>query len=182
MKAYRNTVVLILMLTSLVYARKRDPLTAAETDQLREVAMEPQKRLKLYIKFTEARLEAIDQIRGDAKEAQGRGRKIHDLLEDFTSLIDEINDNLDTYAGRPLNKDDAKDFRKGLKEVITAEDRFRARLRTLRHDVEVDPQTKAESTDFRFVLADAEEALKSSIDMAREYSQEKSEEKPVDKK
>jgi hypothetical protein len=179
----QKLVVLALLLTSVAFARKRDPLTNAETDQLRQVALEPEKRLKLYIKFTEARLDAIDQVRGDAKEVQGRGGKIHDLLEDFTSLIDEINDNLDQYeGGRNVDKDTVKGYRKGLKELISAEERFRARLRTLRHDIEVDPQTKAESREYTFALQDAEEALKSSSDIAKEYSQEKSEEKPVDKK
>jgi uncharacterized protein YukE len=174
--------VLILLATVAGFARKRDPLTDAETDQLREVALEPEKRLKLYVKFTEARLDAIDQARSDAKQAAGRAQKIHDLLEDFTSLIDEINDNLDQYEGHTLDKDQVKQFHKGLKEVVIAEDRFRARLRTLRHDIETDPQTKTESKDYFLALQDAEDALKSSSEMAKEYSNEKNEEKPQDKK
>jgi hypothetical protein len=97
------------------------------------------------------------------------------LLEDFTALIDEINDNLDQYAGRPLNKDDEKDFHKGLKDVMTAEQRFRARLRTLRHEIETDPQTRTESKNYAFVLQDAEDALKSSLAIAQEYSKDKDE-------
>jgi hypothetical protein len=182
MKPHKTILLLFLVLTTFAYARRRDPLTEAESDQLRQVALEPEKRLKLYIKFTEARLDGIDQLRGDAKEAPGRGGKIHDLLEDFTTLVDEINDNLDQYQGRPLDKDQAKEYRKGLKEVISAEERFRARLRTLRHDMEVDPQTRTESRDYSFALQDADEALKSSLDTAKEYSQEKGEEKPVEKK
>ncbi|MGE5321219.1 MAG: hypothetical protein ACM3SW_00035 [Actinomycetota bacterium] len=167
----------LLLLSTLAFAQKRDPLTDAEADQLREVAMEPQKRLKLFIKFTEARLDAIDQARSDPAQAQGRGRKIHDLLQDFTSLIDEINDNLDQYEGRLLDKDHTKDFHKGVKEVISAEERFRARLRTLQHQIETDPQTKLESRDYAFTLQDAQDALKASLETAREYSQEKKDEK-----
>ena len=159
-KVRKAVIIAMLLLTVTAFARKRDPLTDAEADQLRQVATEPQKRLKLLIKFTEARLDSIDQLRTDPKQAQGRGEKVHDLLEDFTALIDEINDNLDQYAGRPLNKDDEKDFHKGLKEVIMAEQRFRARLRTLRHEMETDPQTRAESKDYAFVLQDSEDALK----------------------
>jgi hypothetical protein len=167
----------MLLLTTAAFAQKRDPLTDAEADQLRQVAMEPQKRLKLYLKFTEARLDSIDQLRGDPKQADGRGAKIHDLLEDFASLIDEINDNLDQYGDRALNKDDEKDFHKGLKEVITGEQRFRARLRTLRHEMETDPQTRTESKDYAFVLQDAEDALKSSLETAQEYANDKNEDK-----
>jgi hypothetical protein len=179
--AKKLALVVLLLATTLAFARKRDPLTDAEADQLRQVAMEPQKRLQLYIKFTGARLDSIDQARSDPKQAQGRGTTIHDLLEDFTSLVDEINDNLDQYEARPLDKDQTKEFQKGIKEVITAEQRFRARLRTLRHDVDTDPQTRTESRDYVFVLQDAEDALKSSLEMAQDYAKEKDEQKPAGK-
>jgi hypothetical protein len=158
-------------------ARRRDPLTEAEADQLREVAMEPYKRIKLMIKFTEARLVAIDQIRVDPKLAAGRGKQIHDLLEDFTSLMDEINDNLDQYEGRPLDKDAVKQYHKGLKELIEADERFDLRLRTLQSAAETDPITRKEAPDFRFVLQDARDSLKSNADMAREYMETTHEEK-----
>jgi hypothetical protein len=180
-RARKTLIIAMLLLTATAFARKRDPLTDAEADQLRLVALEPQKRLKLLVKFTEARLDSMDQLRGDPKQAAGRGAKVHDLLEDFTSLIDEINDNLDQYEGRGLSKDDQKDFHKGLKEVITAEQRFRARLRTLRHEMETDPQTRTESKDYSFVLQDAEDALKSSLDIAQEYSKDK-DDKAAEKK
>lgn len=179
--AKKLALIVLLLTTTVAFARKRDPLTDAEADQLRQVAMEPQKRLKLYLKFTEARLDSIDQARSDPKQAQGRGKTIHDLLEDFTVLIDEINDNLDQYEGRPLDKDQTKEFHKGVREVVTAEQRFRARLRTLRHDIDADPQTKTESQDYTFVLQDAEDALKSSLEMAQDYAKEKDEGKPAGK-
>jgi hypothetical protein len=168
---------LLLLLALPAAARKRDPLTEAEADQLREVAMEPYKRIKLMIKFTEARLVAIDQIRVDPKLAADRGKQIHDLLEDFTSLVDEINDNLDQYEGRPLDKDQVKQYHKGLKELIEADERFDLRLRTLQSAAETDPITRKEAPDFRFVLQDARDALKSNADMAREYMETTHEQK-----
>ena len=178
MKTATKILLLLLLLNLAASARKRDPLTEAEANQLREVATEPSKRLKLYIKFAEARLTAIDQVRVDPKLAKDRGKQIHDLLEDFTAILDEINDNLDQYQGRSLNKDDRKDFKKGLKEVIEADERFDLKLRTLQSAAQTDPETKKESPDFRFVLQDAQDALKSNADMAREYIQET----PADKK
>lgn len=183
MKAAKQIVVLLLVLTITASARKRDPLTEAETDQLRQVALEPYKRLKLYIKFTDARVASIDELRGDAKQADGRGRKIHDLLEDFGALLDEINDNLDTYQGRPLSKDDRKDFHKGLKEVVEACNKWEAKLKTLKSESETDPQTKKESEDYRFALQDAQDSLQSAAEIAREYVEETPlEEKPAKKK
>jgi len=177
MKTATKILLLLLFLSLAASARKRDPLTEAETDQLREVAMEPYKRLKLLIKFTEARLVAIDQVRIDPKLAKDRGKQIHDLLEDFTALLDEINDNLDQYQGRPLSKDDRKDFKKGLKELIEADERFDLKLRTLQSATQTDPETRKEWPDFRFVLQDAQEALKSNAEMAREYIETTPEEK-----
>ena len=173
MKQTKKILIMVLLLTMVAAARKRDPLTEAETDQLREYAMEPQKRLNLYIKFAEARLLAIEQLRSDPKAADGRGKKIHDLLEDFTAILDEVNDNLDTYQGRPLTKDDRKNFHKGLKEVIEANEKFDLKLRTLKDAENSDALAKKEAPDYQFVLADAQDALKSSSDMAREYLDQK---------
>ncbi len=169
MKIAAKVMFLLLLLSVAAAAKRRDPLTEAEIDQLREAAMDPYNRIKLMVKFTEARLVAIDQVRVDPKLAAERGKQIHDLLEDFTSLLDEINDNLDQYEGRPLNKESVKQYHKGLKELIEADARFDLKLRTLKSAAETDPVTKKEAPDFRFVLQDAMEALKSNADMAREY-------------
>jgi hypothetical protein len=169
MRITTKIIFLLLLLTVAAAAKRRDPLTEAETDQLREAAMDPYNRIKLMVKFSEARLVAIDQVRVDPKLAAERGKQIHDLLEDFTSLLDEINDNLDQYEGRPLNKESVKQYHKGLKELIEADARFDLKLRTLKSAAETDPVTRKEAPDFRFVLQDAMEALKSNADMAREY-------------
>lgn len=171
MKTAKRIVVLLLLVSAVAAARRRDPLTDAEADQLRDVAREPYKRLKLYIKFTDSRLDSINQLRTDAAQADGRGRKIHDLLEDFAALLDEINDNLDAYEGHPMTKDDRKDFHKGLKDVLAACTAWDAKLRALKGATATDPQTRRESADYRFVLQDAEDALKSTGEMAREYSE-----------
>ncbi len=165
---------LLLLSTAVTCAeRRRDPLTQAEAEQLRAVAAHPYKRLNLYVRSTRARLDSIDRLRSDPKSAEGRGRKIHDLLEDFTAIMDEINDALDQYAGRPLSESDRKDFHKGLREVIEASDKFDLKLRKLQSAKEADPQPKKEAADYQFALQDAQDALKSTADMAREYLTEK---------
>lgn len=169
MKTSTRIIFLLLLMSVAAAAKRRDPLTETEADQLRQVALEPYNRIKLMVKFTEARLVAIDQVRLDPKLAADRGKQIHDLLEDFTNLIDEINDNLDQYEGRTLDKDTVKQYHKGLKELIEADARFDLKLRTLKSAAETDPVTRKEAPDFRFVLLDAMDALKSNADMAREY-------------
>jgi hypothetical protein len=176
MKWAKKLLIAVLLLSMVALAKKRDPLTEAETDQLREVAMEPGKRLKLYFKFAGARLDSIDQLRSDPKAVDGRGKKIHDLLQDFTAILDEINDNLDTYAGRPLNKDERKEYRNGLKEAIVSGEKFSGQLRALGDAAQNDPQTRKEAADFQFALQDAMEALKSSMAVARESLNAKADE------
>src|ERR1700746_2907368 len=80
--------------------RDRDPLTEKEVDQLRETAIEPEKRLKLMVDFAKARMVAIEQVRSDPKMVKERGLKIHDLLEDIASLVDEVDDNVANYNER----------------------------------------------------------------------------------
>ena len=71
-------------------AQKRDPLNEKEVDEMRESADWPDKRLELMVKFARARMTAIDQLRANGKTAKDRPMQIHDLLEDFTTLVDEI--------------------------------------------------------------------------------------------
>jgi hypothetical protein len=182
MKIATKIIFLLLLLSVAAAAKRRDPLTEAEADQLRQVAMEPYNRIKLMIKFTEARLTSIDQVRLDPKQAADRGKQIHDLLEDFTSLMDEINDNLDQYEARTLDKDAVKQYHKGLKELIEADGRFDLRLNALKSASETDPVTKKEAPDFRFVLLDAIDSLKSNADMAREYMETTHDQKNQEKK
>ncbi len=139
-------------------AQKRDPLTQYESDQIAELAQEPDKRLKLILKFTQARVATIDQLEGDARMAAGRGKQVHDLLEDFTSLIDELDDNIDDYV------DKKSDIRKALKEIIEGDTSFQLKLRTLKEQ----KASSKEFAEYNFVLQNATEAVNSSLDNARQ--------------
>jgi len=182
MKTATRLVVLLLILVAVASARKRDPLTEAEADQIRHAALEPQTRLKLYIKFTDARWASVEQLRSASQVSADRGQRIHDLLEDITALLDEILDNLDTYVARQLSKDDRKDFQKGVKAVVAACDQWDSKLKGLKSAVESDPGLRKDSSAFRFALQDTQDALKSAADIAREYSEYKDvDEKPAKK-
>jgi regulator of replication initiation timing len=142
--------------------QKRDPLTEDESDKIRELAQEPDKRIKLILKYTQARVATIEQLEGDARMAAGRGKQIHDLLEDFTALIDELDDNIDEYA------DKKSDIRKALKEVVETNTSFQLKLRTLKEQ----KAAAKEFADYNFVLQNATEAVNSSLDNARQALQE----------
>jgi len=152
---------LLLMFTfvSASQTRSRDPLTSLEVDQLREAAQNPPERLKVWMKFARARMTAIDQLRGDPKLAQDRGQRIHDLLEDLGSIMDEIDDNFENYAR------DHEDIRKALKLIVEMDSEFQVKLRAIKEG----PQANsAEARDYQFALQNTIEAVNGNADDARQ--------------
>jgi hypothetical protein len=140
----------------------REPLDETEIDKLREVAQEPDKRLKLMVEFARARLATIDQLRIDPRSAADRGPRVHDLLEDFTRLVDEIGDNIDDYAARKY------DLRKALKIVIDGDTEFQLKLRTLKEQAAgAGAKAGTETGDYAFVLQSAAEAVEMSLEDSR---------------
>jgi hypothetical protein len=145
---------LILFTGATLAAQRHDPLTPPEIDQLRDTAVEPELRLKLYVKFARARLDSLEQMRIDPKTVD-RAQKTHDQLEDFLAVYDELNDNIDTYLGR---KDD---IRKPLKAVVEADTEFQAKLRALKNAAGVPAE---EAKQYEFVLNNTLDTVDTSAD------------------
>ena len=148
MLAWVGTGILLVASTTVLAQHHRDPLTGPEIDKVRDSSWEPKLRLPLYVQFARARLDKLDQVRGDPK-VKDRAQQTHDLLDDFQLLYDELNDNIDTYVDR------RDDIRKPLKLVIDADNEFQAKLRALK-DADVTP---AESQQYEFVLTNALETV-----------------------
>jgi len=140
---------------------KRDPLTDAEVDQMREAADYPNKRLELMVGFARARLTSIDQLRANATSDASRPRQIHDLLQDFLTLLDETDDNIDMYAAHNA------DMRKGLKLLIEANSEWQLKLRQLKEQ-----SPAAELQHYAFILTNASDAVGDSAKTARETLEE----------
>ncbi|HXZ80776.1 MAG TPA: hypothetical protein VEG30_12650 [Terriglobales bacterium] len=147
-------------------AQRRDALTDAESDQLREVAQEPLQRLPMIVKFARVRLDKLDYVRADPAEEE-KNKKIHDLLDDFRSLIDELDDNIDDYNSRRL------DLRKPLKLVVEGETEFQNRLRAFKEATAKDETSAAR--EYGFALQDAIEAVNLSVEDARKLLAEQTE-------
>jgi len=144
-------------------AQKRDPLNEKEVDEMRESADWPDKRLELMVKFSRDRMTKIDQLRAD-KTAKDRPSQIHDLLEDFTTLLDEIEDNIEMYASHKT------DMRKGLTLLIEATSEWQAQLHRLKS------QSPPEELDqYTFALTNATEAVSDTADDGREELQKQNE-------
>jgi hypothetical protein len=154
-----------LLLCPALSQRQREPLTPAEIDQLRDTAMEPDLRLKLYVAFARARLATLEKARSDPKTTD-RAQATHDGLQDFLDVYDELNENIDTYVDRKA------DLRKVLKAVIEGDTEFQAKLRALRDDATA---RKEEMTQYEFLLSNALDTLDSSVEDHRQLLSEQEE-------
>src|SRR5687768_9798695 len=113
---------LILVLLIPAAAQDRDFLTADEADQVR-LAQDPNLRLKLYVHFAKQRIDLIQQT--VAKEKAGRSVFLHNLLEDYTRIIDAI----DTVADDALKRKQV--IGEGMAAVAEAEKEMAAVLKQI---------------------------------------------------
>lgn len=135
-------------------AAQRDFITPDEANQLRAVAQEPALRLKLWVQFARQRLDQVEKLVKEDKA--GRAGLIHDLLDQYTQIIDSV----DTEADEALRK--KADVAEGMKLVAGAEKEFSAILENIRNNK---PKDYAR---YEFVLGQAIETTKDSLEAANE--------------
>ena len=82
----------------------------------------PNERIKLFAKFIEQRITAIKQLSTD-RNVQYRSPLLRAKIEEFTRLVDELQDNLDTYDSEHA------DVRKALKDLVPQSDKWEPVLR-----------------------------------------------------
>jgi hypothetical protein len=114
----------LLALTLPLHAQQRDDnaMSEGEIEQLRESAYYPTDRILVFIKLLDARNKRIQDLFAHPRKP-GREQDAHDLLEQFTSIADELNDNLDDYGPHH------KDLRKVLPKLIDATERWASNIK-----------------------------------------------------
>jgi hypothetical protein len=143
--------IILIALAACTFAQQRDFLTADEADQVR-LAQDPNERLQLYLHFAKQRLDLIQQA--VAQEKAGRSKFLHDLLEDYTGVIEAI----DTVTEDALKR--SADVSVGVKAVADAGKEMLAQLEKIR-----DAQPK-DLARYQFVLDQAIETTRDSQETA----------------
>jgi hypothetical protein len=103
---------MLLAMVTMLAQSKKDPLTDRQIEEVREAGDQPPERIKLFVGYVDDRAKEIDSLSKDSG-AQNRAARIHNLMDEFTRLSDDLQDNMDNFDEQHA------DLRKILKEVVT---------------------------------------------------------------
>jgi len=149
----KTSAILLAFAIAFPLAAQRDFLTTDEADQVRQ-AQEPNERLKLYVHFARQRLDLTQRLFSSQKP--GRSALIHDLLEDYSKIIEAIDVVTDDGLKRKL------EVNLGVAEVVSAEKDMLKALKKFQ-----DSQPK-DLSRYEFSLKLAIETTSDSLDLAQQ--------------
>ncbi|HEY4382103.1 MAG TPA: hypothetical protein VGN01_17270 [Acidobacteriaceae bacterium] len=149
---------LFLALVPTLHAQTSRPpsLSEGEIDQIRDARLNPSDCIVLYVKFLDERTKKIQDLYAKPRQP-GREEDTHDLLVQFTSIADELADNLDDYGPRHA------DLRKALPKVLEATDRWATALKS-------PPDHDAYSVARKIALESVRDLRESSTELAAEQT------------
>lgn len=144
---------LFFILVMTLAGQERDFLTGDEVGQVRLV-QERNERLQLYMLFAKQRMDQVESLL--KREKAGRSILIHDLLEQYTKIIEAADTVTDDALKRKV------DVALGVKALAEAEKGLLARLEKVR---DAKPKDVAR---YELVLETAIETTKDSFELAQE--------------
>lgn len=144
---------LLFFLAFTLAAQERDFLTGDEVDQVRLV-QERNERLQLYMHFAKQRVDQLESLL--KREKAGRSLLIHDLLEQYTKIIEAADTVTDDALKRKV------DVALGVKALAETEKELLARLEKVR---DANPKDIGR---YELALETAIETTKDSFELAQE--------------
>lgn len=91
----------------------QDPLTDQETQKIKDLGIEPDRRIGYFVQILDDRANAIQKLTNRAA-TPARDSLIDTKLQEFAAIMDELGDNLDEYGDRKA------DLRSSLKSLNQA--------------------------------------------------------------
>lgn len=102
-------------------------MSQKEIESLRDAAYIPNDRVMTFVKILDTREREIEDLLSKPRRP-GFDQDMHDLIEQFSSISDEFNDNLDEYQSKH------RDIRKSLPKLVSAIERWNTALRAPAED------------------------------------------------
>ncbi|HWZ51411.1 MAG TPA: hypothetical protein VNW54_08100 [Granulicella sp.] len=127
---------------------KADALSEKEVEKLRDTNREPNDRVQVFIQFLDDRTDKIRDLTANPRRP-GREEDIHDAMEQFLSIADDLEDNLDEYGARHW------DVRKSLPKLLKAVDRWSSVLKSPPEDEHYNVSRKLALESIRDLREDA---------------------------
>jgi hypothetical protein len=145
---------LVVLLAASVQAvtaqQKDDALSQKEIEELRDASYVPADRLETYVKILDTREKTIEELLAKPRHVTF-GEDMHDAMDQFGAIADEMNDNLDELHTQH------RDLRKVLRKLVKATERWTTALRA-----------PGEDDAYKVVRRIALNAVKDAHDMALE--------------
>jgi adenylosuccinate lyase len=129
---------------------KEDALSQKEVEELRDAAFVPTERIEAYEKILDTREKMIEELLAKPRHV-AFGEDMHDAMDQFGAITDEMNDNLDELNAQH------RDLRKILPKLVKATERWTTALRA-----------PGEDEAYRVVRKIALDTVKDTHDMAVE--------------
>ena len=116
-------ILLLAPATLVAQGKGESALSEAEVEALRDSAYVANDRILTFVKFLDQRTAEIQSLATKPRKP-GREEDLHALYEQFTSIADELDDNLDDLGPRH------RDMRKALPKLLAATERWATALKT----------------------------------------------------
>jgi len=131
-------------------------LSDAEVEQVRDARYVPASCILLFVKFLDLRAQEIHDLYARPRRP-GRETDTRELMEQFTSIADELSDNLDDYGPRHA------DLRKALPKILAAVDRWSTELKS-------PPEDESYSVARKIALESIRDLRESSTELTAEQT------------